>query len=435
MIYRIKLMQRYKNSEALLERALKTIPLASQTFSKSKAQFPVGASPLFLEKGKGSKVWDVDGNEYIDFMNGLLCVSIGYADEDITNAVCQQIQNGVSFSLPHRLEMEVAEKLVTMIPCAEKVRFGKNGSDATSGAIRLARAYTKRDIVLVCGYHGWQDWYIGSTSRNLGVPKSTQDLTKVFKYNDLDSLTLLTEKYKGQIAAIIMEPMNLEYPKKGYLESVQKLAREEDIVFIFDETITGCRFAKGGAQEYFGVTPDLATFGKGLANGFPLSAIVGKAEIMDLMEDIFFSGTFGGETASLAAAKAVLEKVDTLDVPRAIATTGQYLLEKLDDLIKELDCENFLSSAGHPSWSFLVIANTADYSNFEIKTLFMQEMLKRGALTFGTHNISYSHSISDIDFLLSCYRQVFPILKACIESKNLLESLDCEPLVPLFNVR
>ena len=147
-------MNRYKVSEELLERALKTIPLASQTFSKSKVQFPVGASPLFLEKGKGSKVWDVDGNEYIDFMNALLCVSIGYADEDITNAVCEQIKNGVSFSLPHRLEMEVAEKLVAMVPCAEKVRFGKNGSDATSAAIRLARAYTDKEMVLVCGYHG-----------------------------------------------------------------------------------------------------------------------------------------------------------------------------------------------------------------------------------------------------------------------------------------
>ena len=425
-------MYSYKNSEEMLERALKSIPLASQTFSKSKAQFPVGASPLFLDRGKGSKVWDIDGNEYIDFMNGLLSVSIGYADEDITNAVCKQIQNGVSFSLPHRLEMEVAEKLISMIPCAEKVRFGKNGSDATSGAIRLARAYTNKEIVLVCGYHGWQDWYIGSTTRNLGVPESTRELTKVFKYNDIESLAALVNEYRGQIAAIIMEP---EYPKEGYLQNVQKLAKEEGIVFIFDETITGCRFAKGGAQEFFGVTPDLATFGKGIGNGFPLSAIVGKTEIMELMNDIFFSGTFGGETASLAATKVVLEKIDTLNVPQVIATTGKYLLVKLDSLIKELNCESFLSTAGHPSWSFLIIANTHNYNNFEIKTLFMQEMLKRGVLTFGTHNISYSHTTEDIDFLLQSYREVFPIIKACIENNNLKETLECEPLVPLFSVR
>ena len=428
-------MYSYKNSEELLSRALKTIPLASQTFSKSKAQFPVGSSPLFLEKGKGAKVWDVDGNEYIDFMNALLCVSIGYADEDITNAVCHQIQNGVSFSLPHKLEMEVAEKLVELIPCAEKVRFGKNGSDATSGAIRLARAYTKKDIVLVCGYHGWQDWYIGSTSRSLGVPKSTSELTKTFKYNDIDSLLSLVEQFKGQIAAIIMEPMNVEYPKKGYLENVQKIAKDEGIVFIFDETITGCRFAKGGAQEYFGVTPDIATFGKGLANGFPLSAIVGKAEIMDLMEDIFFSGTFGGETASLAAAKVVLQKVDSLDVPAYIFEAGEYLLKHLNEIIAEFECEDFLKCSGHPSWSFLIINDKNEYTSFEIKTLLMQEMLKRGILTLCTHNISYSHTIKDIDYLLDCYREVFPLIKKAIENRELIERLNCEPLVPLFKVR
>ena len=428
-------MNRYKVSEELLERALKTIPLASQTFSKSKVQFPVGASPLFLEKGKGSKVWDVDGNEYIDFMNALLCVSIGYADEDITNAVCEQIKNGVSFSLPHRLEMEVAEKLVAMVPCAEKVRFGKNGSDATSAAIRLARAYTDKEMVLVCGYHGWQDWFIGSTTRNLGVPKSTQELTKAFKYNDIESLSGLVNQYRGKIAAIIMEPMNVEYPKDGYLEEVRKIATEEKIVFIFDETITGCRFANGGAQELFGVTPDLATFGKGLANGFPLSAVVGNAKIMDLMEDIFFSGTFGGETASLAAAKVVLDKVDKLDVPAALSEIGSYLLDKLNSLISELECEHFLNTAGHPSWSFLVITGTDEFTAIEIKTLFMQEMLKRGILTFGSHNISYSHSRKDVDCLLDCYTEVLPILKNALLNHEVLEQLQCEPLEPLFKLR
>lgn len=428
-------MSRYQKSEQLLERALQTIPLASQTFSKSKIQFPEGASPFFLEKGKGSKVWDVDGNEYIDFMNGLLCISLGYADEDVNNAVCAQIQNGTSFSLPHRLEMEVAEKLVSMIPCAEKVRFGKNGTDATSGAIRLARAYTDKEIVLVCGYHGWQDWYIGSTTRDLGVPKTTKELTKAFVYNDIESLKKLVDLYKGEIAAVIMEPMNVEYPNPGYLESVRQITKKEGIVLIFDETITGCRLAKGGAQELFNVTPDLATFGKGIANGFPLSAVVGKSEVMDLMEDIFFSGTFGGETASLAAAKVVLSKIDELDIPSAVNKIGIYLLKNLEHLIKSLNCESFLSTAGHPSWSFLLISSVSGYSSCEINTLFMQEMLKRGILTTGSHNISYSHTLKDIDDLLVCYKQVFPILKEAIETQTLLEKLNCKPLVPLFKVR
>ncbi|REL34820.1 aminotransferase class III-fold pyridoxal phosphate-dependent enzyme [Thalassotalea euphylliae] len=427
--------RQYPSSEQWLKRAEQTIPLGSQTFSKSKTQFPVGAAPLYLEKGEGARVWDIDGNEYIDFMNGLLCVSLGYADEDVTQAVYQQIQTGVSFSLPHKLEVEVAEKLVELIPCAEKVRFGKNGSDATSAAIRLARAFTGKDMVLVCGYHGWQDWYIGSTARNLGVPEATQALTKSFPFNDIDALKSLVKQYHGQIAAIIMEPMNVEYPKDGYLSEVQTLAKANDIVFVFDETITGCRFAKGGAQELFGITPDLATFGKGLANGFPLSAIVGKAEIMDLMEDVFFSGTFGGETASLAAAKVVLDKVDNLNIPDQLARTGQYLLTELDKLIVKYNCQQFASTAGHPSWSFLQLIDCNGYSSFEIKTLYMQEMLARGILTFGSHNISYSHTNEDIATLLACYEEVLPILNTAINNRTVIEQLQCEPLEPLFKVR
>jgi len=300
---------RYTNSEALLSRALESIPLGSQTFSKSKVQFPYGVSPFFIEKGKGSHVWDVDGNEYVDFMNGLLSVSIGYNDPEVTRAVQSQIENGVTFSLPHRLEIEVSELLIDMIPCAEMVRFGKNGSDATSAAIRLARAFTGRDHVCVCGYHGWQDWYIGSTSRSLGVPESTQNLTHVFKYNDISSLEEIFSANQGDIAAVIIEPMNVEYPKDDFLKKVKELAHKNGALLIFDETITGCRFAKGGGQELFNVIPDLATFGKGIGNGFPLSAVVGRRDIMLLMEDIFYSGTFSGETASLAAAKVVLEKI------------------------------------------------------------------------------------------------------------------------------
>src|SRR3990172_7746275 len=179
---------RYAQSEAMLTRALQSIPLGSQTFSKSITQYPRGVSPLFLTRGKGSRVWDVDGNEYIDFVNALAAISLGYNDPDVNNAVISQLEEGTIFTLPHELEIKVAEKIVEMVPCAEMARFGKNGSDATSGAIRLARAYTKRDHVAVCGYHGWQDWYIGSTARNLGVPKATRDPTHVFTYNYIDSL-------------------------------------------------------------------------------------------------------------------------------------------------------------------------------------------------------------------------------------------------------
>lgn len=426
---------RYNNSEKFLQRALKTIPLGSQTFSKSITQFPLGVSPYFVEKGKGSKVWDVDGNEYIDFINGLLSVSIGYANEEVNHVVKQQLDKGVSFSLSNTLEAEVSEKLVKLIPCAEMVRFGKNGTDATSAAVRLSRAHTGKDIILVCGYHGWQDWYIGSTSRNLGVPQGTQDLTKTFIYNDIESFDRVVDENKGNIAAVIMEPMNVAFPKAGFLEHIRSITAEDDIVMIFDETITGCRFSKGGAQELFNVTPDLATFGKGIGNGFPLSAVVGKKEIMSLMEDIFYSGTFAGETISLSAAKVVLDIIDREDVPSHLASIGEYLIDSVNGLISKHQLEGIVSVVGHPSWSFLMFKDTENFTSFDIKTYFMQEMFKQGILSFGTHNLSFSHSKADIDMLMLAYDKFFALLVTSIDNNSLLSCLDCKSLEPIFKVR
>ena len=279
--------ERYRRSEELLERALRVIPLGSQTFSKSLTALPFGVSPYFVDRASGSRLWDIDGNEYVDFVNGLACVTLGYCDPDVDAAVRAQMQHGVTFSLPHRLETEVSELLVEMIPCAEKVRFAKNGTDATSGAIRVARAYTGRERVAVCGYHGWQDWYIGSTSRDLGVPNAVKALTHSFRYNDVDSLGSLLERHPGEFAAVMLEPMTSEFPRDGFLQRVRDAAHEHGAVLVFDETITGFRYALGGAQQELGVTPDMATFGKGIANGYPLSALVGRAQYMDLIEQVF----------------------------------------------------------------------------------------------------------------------------------------------------
>lgn len=426
---------RYSNSENLLERALKIIPLGSQTFSKSKAQYPYGVSPYFIKKGNGSRVWDVDGNEYIDFVNALAAITLGYNDPDVTEAVRAQLDDGTIFSLPHEFELKVAEKIVEMVPCAEMVRFGKNGSDVTSGAIRLARAYTGRDHVAVCGYHGWQDWYIGATSRNLGVPQSTRDLTHVFTYNDIDSLNKIFLEYPSQVAAVIMEPMNNMEPRDGFLERVRDMAHKNKAVFIFDETITGFRFANGGAQEYFGVIPDLATFGKGLANGYPVSAIAGRAEIMRLMEEIFFSFTFGGETLSLAAAFATLTKIQREPVVQTLWSQGKKVVEGINDLIIRHELQDVLSTAGKDCWSFLMFKDTASCSQWELKTLFLQEVFARGILTVGTHNMSYAHSDDDIKKLLAAYDEVFAIIKEAMTEKKLKNRLRAEPLIPLFKIR
>lgn len=427
--------KRYNRSEKMLERTLKTIPLGSQTFSKSKTQFPYGVSPYFVTRGKGSHVWDVDGNEYVDFINSLAAVTLGYNDPDVTAAVRSQLKDGVIFSLPHPIEAEVAEKIVEMVPCAEMVRFGKNGSDATSGAIRLARAYTGKDHVAVCGYHGWQDWYIGSTARSLGVPEATRKLTHAFKYNDMDSLHSIFKKFHGRVSAVIMEPMNVEDPVNGFLENARELAHKNGAVFIFDETVTGFRFSNGGAQEYFGVTPDLATFGKGLANGYPVSAVTGKAEIMRLMEEVFFSFTFGGEALSLAAALATMKKLQKKPVIKTIWKQGAKAKKAAESMLKKYALEDALGVKGKDCWSFLVFNDTKTYSQWELKTLFLQEMYSRGFLTIGTHNMSYSHTDKDMARLLTAYDEVFAIIKDVLTDKSLAKRLKAKPLVPLFKVR
>lgn len=426
------MFQSYQCSEELLLRALKTIPLGTQTYSKSKTHYPFGVSPYFIEKGKGSHVWDIDGNEYVDFVNALTAITLGYNDPDVNAAVLAQMEDGSIFSLPHPIEVCVAEKIIEMVPCAEMVRFGKNGSDATSAAVRLARAYTGRDRVARCGYHGWHDWYIGSTSKNLGIPEAVRELTHSFVYNDLDSIHALLQQYPEQIAAVILEPMNVVEPLPGFLENLKELTHDNGAILIFDETITGFRFANGGAQEYFGIIPDLATFGKGLANGYPLSAIAGRADIMRLMQEVFFSFTFGGETLSLAAALATMEKLQKEPVIERIKQQGQKVITGAKALIEKHNMSHILSVSGHPVWSFLLFNDSLPYNSYQIKTLFLQEVFVRGILTIGSHNLSYAHSDEDVEQLLTAYDEAFAILQDAVNNSVLEEYLHCEPLEPLF---
>lgn len=262
-----------------------------------------------------------------------------------------------------------------------------------------------------------------------------RELTHPFKYNDIESLNALFKTYPGQIACVIMEAMNANPPKPGFLEEVKELTHKSGAILIFDEMITGFRFSNGGAQEYFKVTPDLASFGKGLANGYPLSAITGKAEIMKLMEDVFYSVTFGGEALSLAAANATLKKLKTEPVTATMAKTGETVIQGVKERIAKYDLGSFLSISGHPTWSFLNFTSTGKYSDFEIKTLFLQEMFARGILILTTHNISYAHSQEDVAQLFKAYDEVFPMIKNCIQTSTLHDALKAQPIVPLFKVR
>jgi len=428
-------MSRYSNSEKQLAFAESVIPLGSQTFSKSRTQYPVGISPLFAKRAKGGSIQDIDGNWYVDLVNSLAAITIGYGDRDISRAVKKQLSKGVIYSLPGTLEAEVASLIIELVPSAESVRFGKNGTDATSAAIRLARAHTGRDLLAVCGYHGWQDWYIGSTTRDKGVPAATKALTKSFKFNDINSLSELISKSPQKFAAVIMEPMNVSYPEKNFLHDVRKLCDDNGIILIFDETITGFRFARGGAQELFNVIPDLATFGKGIANGFPLSAVVGKRQIMKEMEEIFFSGTFGGELLSLAAAKVVLEKHKKADITGILAEKGESLRNEVESMILENNLQEVLSLSGHPTWVFLNWSPTDQYSVDEIKTFFMQEMFQRGVLILNAHNISLAFGRKELQIVLKAYSETLQNLSSAINSRTLREKLLVEPLMPLFKVR
>ena len=426
---------RYQNSIDFLHRAEATIPLGSQTFSKSRTQYPVGVSPLFIDRAKGSYVWDLDGNRYIDLVNSLAAITLGYNNKYVNRAVSRQLKKGTLFSLPGVLETEVAEQIVELVPSAEMVRFAKNGTDATSAAIRLARAYTGRDHVIFCGYHGWQDWFVGATTKNKGVPQAVSMLTHKFNYNDLESLTNLFSAFPNQIAAVILEPMNSTYPKQGFLEGVRELTQKNGSILIFDEVVTGFRFDIGGAQKLFDVTPDLTALGKGMANGHPLSAVVGKREIMNEMENIFFSGTFGGELLSLASAKATIELYKKIDVCAELNFIGSTLATGLKQIITELEMESVLEISGHPTWLFLLWKSAYGQPVENIKAFFLQEMFKSGVLILSTHNVSLSLKEKDVDKVLIAYEATLSKLKHSLLSGTLAMDLKCKPLQNLFSIR
>lgn len=416
----------------LKKKALQLIPSGTQTFSKGPTQFVQGIAPVFIQRGEGSHIWDVDGNEYIDYPLGLGPVILGHNYPAVTLAVVSQIKQGITHSLPHPLEIELAELLTQIIPCAEMVRFGKNGSDATSGAVRAARAYTGRDIIACCGYHGWQDWYIGTTTRNKGIPKAVCELTIPFQYNDIDSLKTIFTRNPGKVAAVIMEPIGVVEPQKEFLEEVLKLTHQEGALLIFDEIVTGFRLSLGGAQEYFDVTPDLACFGKAMANGFPISTVVGKKEIMPIFDEIFFSFTFGGETASLAAAIATITEIKDKNVIHYLWEQGKKLKERYNTLAKKLEIHNFTECIGLPPRTLITFKDEQGIESLLMKSLFQQECLKQGILFSGGQNICFSHSDLDIEKTLQVYRIAMEILADSIRNEKIAERLEGKPVQPVF---
>lgn len=424
--------RRLDRSLALYDKAQTLIPAATQTLSKGASQYVKGVAPIFLARAKGSHVWDVDGNEYIDYPMALGPIILGHGYAAVDEAVKRQMEDGVAFSLPHPLEVEVAERLVAMIPCAEMVRFGKNGSDATAGAVRLARAHTGRDVIVCCGYHGWQDWYIGSTTFNRGVPAAVRDLVKTFDYNDIESLERRFAEHPGQIAAVIMEPIGIVEPAEGFLAQVRELCHRHGALLIYDEVVTGFRLARGGAQEYFGVMPDLACVGKAMANGYPISAVVGPRSIMRTFDEVFFSFTFGGEAVSLAAANATLKEIVEKEVIAHLWELGRQLNDGFKVLAQEFGVERFMRSSGLAPRTVISFFDDSGRDSLLVKSLFQQECLKRGVLFSGGQNICFSHSAADIEQTLRVYRSAMEIVGAALRQNNVREKLEGAPVEPVF---
>jgi glutamate-1-semialdehyde 2,1-aminomutase len=415
-------------SDEYYRKALELIPSVTQTLAKGPSQNIKGIAPKYLERGKGSHVWDVDGNEYIDFLMGIGPLSLGYSYDKVDNAIRAQLEKGITFSLMHPLEVEVAELINSLVPNAESIRYSKTGADVTTAAIRVSRAYTGRDKVLCCGYHGWHDWYISVTDRNKGIPAVIRDMTFTFNYNDIDSVI---DSIDNETACVILEPFVFQAPENNFLQELRRVCTENGTVLIFDEMWTGFRVALGGAQEYFGVDADLACFSKAVANGMPISILTGKKVIMkELDKEVFFYTTFGGEALSLAAAKATIEELRDQNVPEYLVKQGRKLREGYNNIASELGM-NYTKCTGFECRTIITFDASAG-NPLELKSLVQQEMIKRGILWGGFHNMSFSHSDKDVEYTLQVYKEVLPILKKAVDEKNVTGYLRGEPVEPVF---
>jgi len=415
-------------SNELYARATGLVPAYTQTLAKGPGQYVRGVAPAYLQRGKGSHVWDVDGNEFIDFNMAIGPLALGYAYEPVDRAIREQLADGITFSMMHPLEVEVAELIRDVIPNAKMVRYGKSGADVTSAAVRLARAFTGRSRVLCCGYHGWHDWYISVTDRHRGIPQAVQDLTFTFSYNDLGSLL---DAMDDDTACVILEPMTFEEPKDDFLQRVQAACARNGSLLVFDEMWTGFRLALGGAQERFGVHADLMCYSKAIANGMPLAVLAGRADVMQLCEkDGFFFTTFGGEALSLAAAKATVRELREQRVPEYLDRQGQRLKNGYNNLARELDMP-YTRCLGAGCRS-LVTFDARGGQPLEMKSLVQQELFKRGMLWGGFHNMSFSHTDDDVAYALCAYRETLPILKRAVDEGRVLAALRGDPVEPVF---
>jgi len=396
---------KFDGSNLLRDRYHRVIPGGAHTYAKGDDQFPEGMAP-YLVRGRGCHVWDVDGNEFIEYGMGLRAVTLGHAFPSVVEAAHRQMLLGSNFVRPATIELDCAESLQRLVPGAEMVKFGKNGSDANNAAAKLARAFTGRDLVAICADHPFfsvDDWYIGTTPMNAGIPQAVRDLTVQFRYNDIASIEALFAAHPNQIACLIMEPEKGNAPKDGFLSRVKEICHQHGAILVFDEMITGFRWHLGGGQAYHNVTADLSTFGKALGNGFSIAALVGRRDIMRLggldhdRERVFLlSLTHGAENHCLAAAIEVMRVYREEPVISVLWRQGQRLQEGVERVAKARGLEGFFRVLGKPCCLVFATLDAGGKPSQAFRTLFLQETIRRGILA-PSFIISYAHSNADVD--------------------------------------
>jgi glutamate-1-semialdehyde 2,1-aminomutase len=436
-------MQPDPESRALQTKAHLLIPGGAHTYAKGDDQFPEQAPP-FIARGKGCHVWDLEGNEFIEYGMGLRAVTLGHAFDPVVQAAYRQMQLGTNFSRPAKLEVDLAEAVLAIIDGADMVKFAKNGSDVTTAAVKLARAYTGRDMVAICGdqpFFSIDDWFIGTTETSAGIPEVVRDLTVKFRYNDIDSLRDLFDRLPARIACVVMEAEAITPPAPGYLEEIKRLCEARGSVLVFDEMITGFRWHLGGAQKFHGVVPHLSTFGKALGNGFAIAALAGKREIMQLggidhdHERVFLlSTTHGAETHALAASLETLRIYQERNVVDFLWQQGERLQALVNQSIAENRLEGCFELLGRPCNLVFVTRDRDGNRSQAFRTLFMQELIRHGVIA-PSFVVSFSHTDADIDRTGEAVYEAHRVYRRALEDgiEKYLEGRAVKPVNRRYN--
>ncbi|WP_159798071.1 glutamate-1-semialdehyde 2,1-aminomutase [Puerhibacterium puerhi] len=429
----------FTRSAAAQARLHRLVPGGAHTYARGSDQYPERMTPV-LVRGAGAHVWDLDGNEYVEYGMGLRSVTLGHGHRPVVDAVAAAIADGVSFSRPTVWELRAAEAFLEQVPTAQMVKFAKNGSDATSAAVRLARAATGRDLVAVCRsqpFFSVDDWFIGTTAMDAGVPRAVQDLTVGFPYDDLPAVEALLAAHPGRVAAVVLEAATgAAAPSPGYLAGLRALCDREGVVLVFDEMITGMRWSAAGAQQVYGVTPDLSTWGKALGNGFAVSALAGRRELMELgglaTDDprvFLLSTTHGAEVAGLAAWLAVHREYAARDVPAVLSARGERLRAGVTQVVDDAGLGGYVTVSGHPACLVFGTRDPAGEPSQAFRTLFLQELLRRGVLA-QSFVVSAAHTEDDVDRTVEAVAGALPVYAAALDAGTTDGFLAGRPVAP-----